>query len=311
MSVRLTRLRLACFVALSLLGLTACRTAVPSARPAPAPPPPRPTPGLFLYEVQSAAGTAHLLGTIHLGFGFDEVLTPDARRRFEASERVMTEADIGSADPETLVQAALLPPERSLRKIVGPDTWQKLVARLGKQIPPPMLERLEPWLPAVMLGMQDLEEALAELKPGAQTRLMDLELTKQATALGKSISHFETVAEQIALFDTITLEEQVRELAQELTGESSDNARSLLTAFAAGDEQALARALFDEEQQTLAPGFYERVLYGRNERWLPVIERETTRGGAFIAVGAAHLLGPRGIVEELRKRGYRVTRVMQ
>jgi uncharacterized protein len=267
------------------------------------------TPGLFLYEVRGQQGTAHLLGTIHLGFGFDEVLTPDARRRFEAATHVMTEADVGTADPERMVQAAMLPPERSLRRVLGDATWNKLLARLDKQIPPPLLDRLEPWLPAVMLGLEDLGRALAELKPGAEQRLMDVELMREASERGKPVTHFETVDEQIAVFDTISLEEQVRELARSLDTAGTEQARALLLGFKDGDEHALSQALFDEAELARAPGFYDRVLFDRNARWLPVIEREVELGGAFIAVGAGHLLGERGIVAELKRRGYTVRRV--
>jgi len=306
MGFRFARLRLALLLSLSLLGSAACRSAPAPAAKAPEEAP-RSTPGLFLYEVRGAAGATHLLGTIHVGFGFEEVLTADARARFQASTRVMTEADVATTDPEHLIQAALLPPERSLRAILGEPSWSKLRERLRAQLPAPMLDRLEPWLPAVMIGLQDLEKALAELKPNGQNRMMDVELVKQASALGKDLSYLETVAEQLAIFDAISLEEQVRELQQELEADSARNARALLTSFAAGDEEALASALF--EDATSAPGFYDRVLFERNERWLPVIEREVARGGAFIAVGAAHLLGPRGLLAELVKRGYEVRRV--
>lgn len=294
-----------------LLTLQACtRAAAPVAPPgSTTPAAEKATPGLFLYEVRGPAGSVHLLGTIHVGFGFEEVLTPDARARFERATRVMTEADIAAADPERLIQAALLPPERSLRAILGEPTWTKLVARIGGQIPAAMLDRLKPWLPGVLLGLDELERALLELKPGAEARMMDVELMKLAAERGKQLGHFETVEEQIAVFDSITLEEQVRELSQSLASESHAQARTLLESFAAGDQERLARSLFDAEQLASAPGFYERVLFERNARWLPAIERELTRSGTFIAVGAGHLLGERGLLSELQKRGFIVRRV--
>jgi len=306
-------LRLAFFRwwALSLVAIAACAGST-SPRPAESAARlsrPQATPGLFLYEARGKGGSVHLLGTIHMGFGFDEVLTPDARARFTSATRVMTEADVSAADPERLIQAALLPPERSLSSIVGKAVWERLLARIGGQIPPPMLDRLEPWLPAVMLGLQDLARALEQLKPGSETRLMDVELMKQAKALGKELAHFETVEQQIAIFESIPLEEQVRELSDTLESDDSGQAHALLTSFEAGDQEALARAIFDNEQQQSAPGFYDRVLYERNVRWLPVIENEIARGGSFIAVGAAHLLGERGLLAELTKRGYTVARV--
>jgi uncharacterized protein YbaP (TraB family) len=295
-------------ITLALLLLGACAKPAPVS-PASPPAASEPTPGLFLYEARNSEGSVHLLGTIHMGFGFDEVLTPSARAAFTSAKRVMTEADVSGADPAQLIQAALLPADKSLRGLVGEATWQKLVSRIGKQIPEPMLERLEPWLPSVMLGLEDLEQALGDMAPGSKGRQMDVELMAEARRTGKPITYLETVEEQIAIFDSIPLEEQVRELARSLESETSAQAKSLLVAFQAGDEQALARALFDETEIASSPGFYERVLYQRNERWLPILERELAAGSAFIAVGAGHLLGERGLLATLRAKGYTVARV--
>jgi hypothetical protein len=119
----------------------------------------------------------------------------------------------------------------------------------------------------------------------------------------------ESVDEQIAVFEGISLEEQISELKHALEHESQGQARELVLAFDSGDEARLDRALFDEAQMKIAPGFYQAVLFARNARWLPPVERVLAQGDAFIAVGAAHLLGGDGLLEQLRKRGYRVERV--
>lgn len=271
--------------------------------------PERATPGLFLYEVRRNEKTLHLLGTMHVGFGFEEVLTDDARARFSASTRVITEADVAAANPAHLMEAALLSPERSLSNILGAESWARLVARMERQLPPPVLDRLEPWLPTVVLGLEDMEKALKQLRPGAESRHMDVELMAAARAQNKELAHFETVEEQIALFESIPLEEQVRELEEVLAGTNAGEAQKLLDGFARGDERALSGAIFEQANAQRASSFYERILYERNARWLPRIEQEVARGGVFIAVGAAHLLGERGIVGELRRRGYQVRRV--
>src|SRR5688572_9915561 len=123
---------------LSLLLLLGC--AHPSA---PAPLPPRavqsPPPGLFLYRVERAGQVSHLMGTIHLGFGFEEVLTPAARDGFERASLIITETDVGADAAERMMRAALLPPDQSLQTLLEPASWQALQARLGGQIPTPVL----------------------------------------------------------------------------------------------------------------------------------------------------------------------------
>jgi hypothetical protein len=139
--------------------------------------------------------------------------------------------------------------------------------------------------------------------------MMDVELMARARDRQMSLLHLESVDEQIAIFEEIPLDEQVSELRHALTEDGRTQARSLVEAFASGDEQQLVRALFDAEQMKSAPGFYQTVLFARNERWLPTLEPLIAQGDAFVAVGAAHLFGERGLLDALRAKGYAITRV--
>jgi uncharacterized protein YbaP (TraB family) len=58
---------------------------------------------------------------------------------------------------------------------------------------------------------------------------------------------------------------------------------------------------FDEQMEDL--------LYKRNASWIAPIEKLHAAGGGFIAVGAAHTVGPRSVVDLLEKRGFQVTRL--
>jgi uncharacterized protein YbaP (TraB family) len=265
--------------------------------------------GLYLYRLEHAGHTSHLLGTIHLGFGFEEVLTPAGRQAFDASTTVVTETDPGQDPAGQLVQAALLPQGQLLSQMLDAAAWNKLVEQLAQQLPAPVLERMKPWLPAVLLGLIELKEAFDQAQPGASERMMDVELMARAREAGKKLVHLESVDEQIAVFEQISLEEQLSELRRALTDDSKAQARALVEAFASGDEERLVRALFDAEQMKSAPGFYQTVLYARNARWLPQLMPMLDQGGTFVAVGAAHLLGDRGLLHELVQRGYTITRV--
>jgi uncharacterized protein YbaP (TraB family) len=266
-------------------------------------------PGLFLYAVARDGHVSHLLGTIHLGFGFEEVLTAEARRRVEHSTQVITETELGGDSAGRMMQAALLPPGQSLARMLTPKNWQLLNERLGAMIPEPVMAQLRPWLPAVLLGIVDLKRALDQVRPGKSGHMMDVELIKLARGDGKRVVQLESVDEQIAVFDALTMQEQLAELEHALTEDSAAQSRALVEAFASGDERARASALFDAEQNARAPGFYRAVLFERNEHWLPVLEAALAEGDAFVAVGAAHLLGEHGLLATLRKRGYAVTRV--
>jgi uncharacterized protein YbaP (TraB family) len=55
--------------------------------------------------------------------------------------------------------------------------------------------------------------------------------------------------------------------------------------------------------------FDEEMVYSRNADWIPKLEPLLTTGGAFIAVGAGHLQGPRSVIALLAARGYKTTRL--
>ena len=304
------RLGLALFaLTLSLVACARSQTVAPTPQAAPARLVPTAPPGLFLYRVERDGHASHLLGTIHLGFGFDEVLSAEARRAFHGSRSVVTETDLGQDPAARLVQAALLPQDQQLSQLLGEPAWSGLVERLGQQLPPPILVRMKPWLPAVLLGLTELKQAFDEAKPGASQRMMDMELMARARERQMTLLHLESVDEQIAVFEQISLEEQLSELRHALSDDSHGQARALVDAFASSDEQQLVRALFDAEQMKSAPGFYQTVLFARNERWLPTLEPLLSQGDTFVAVGAAHLFGEQGLLHAFRQRGYTITRV--
>jgi uncharacterized protein YbaP (TraB family) len=54
-------------------------------------------------------------------------------------------------------------------------------------------------------------------------------------------------------------------------------------------------------------GFQEKLLVERNEKMQAVAEPLLDKGGVFIAVGALHLPGDKGLVTLLRDAGYTVS----
>jgi uncharacterized protein YbaP (TraB family) len=55
------------------------------------------------------------------------------------------------------------------------------------------------------------------------------------------------------------------------------------------------------------PQMYQRLLVERNKNWLPKIEALfAARGRALVVVGAAHLVGPDGVLAMLKAKGYTV-----
>ena len=56
-------------------------------------------------------------------------------------------------------------------------------------------------------------------------------------------------------------------------------------------------------------GFGELFLYRRNRNWIPRMTIMMTEKSTFFAVGAGHLGGPKGVLNLLRKSGYKIAAI--
>ena len=79
----------------------------------------------------------------------------------------------------------------------------------------------------------------------------------------------------------------------------------LIESWRTGDAAAVERIVLKDLQQE--PQLYQRLLVERNRNWLPKLEALfAQRTRAMVVVGAAHLVGPDGLVAMFRTRGYKV-----
>ena len=142
---------------------------------------------------------------------------------------------------------------------------------------------------------------------GCQTAAVDLVLAQAAVRGKKQIVGIETVATQLEMLGSTTLEAQARELYKMAVDpqRSADDVKALMAVYRAQESEKLY------ERTTLhlkdEGDFQTRLLDNRNIAWIPKLERSITERPAFIAVGAGHLGGKNGVVNLLRARGYELT----
>jgi uncharacterized protein YbaP (TraB family) len=136
---------------------------------------------------------------------------------------------------------------------------------------------------------------------------LDKHFYDQARSDAKTVQGLETVAFQVSRFDGMTMEEQDRLLAETLNELDTQQAAvtALADAWKAGDVSTVERLVLQDLRNE--PRLYQRMLVDRNRDWLPKLEALfARRGRAFVVVGAAHLIGPDGLLAMLRARGYTV-----
>ena len=119
----------------------------------------------------------------------------------------------------------------------------------------------------------------------------------------------ETIEEQLAIFDSLPVETQIRFLME--TAEGVDDIKAMLDLMVAewadGEADELARLI---NESMTDPLLAERLLYARNANWARWIEeRLDAPGTVFVAVGAGHLAGDQSVQDKLAELGIETARV--
>ena len=265
------------------------------------------SPRNFLWKVSNAAGAVYLVGSIHLLTKDYYPLSPALDAAFKDSDLLVEEADLGEMETPAaqfaLLTRGMLPAGQSLDKVVSPATYALVVKRVnGLGLPIEPLKRFKPWMLAMTIVEMEWQKAGFDASLGLDRHFYDL-----ARAEGMTVQGLETVEFQVSLFDGMTMEEQDRMLAESL--EDLDQERAgifeLTDAWKAGDAPTVERIVLDDVKDD--PVMYQRLLVGRNRNWLPKLDALFARSGrTFVVVGAAHLVGPDGLLAMFRAKGYQV-----
>lgn len=121
---------------------------------------------------------------------------------------------------------------------------------------------------------------------------------------GKPIGGLEKLETQLAVFDEIPYEEQIDWVVESINQSDSSYRYydTLIHYYLKADLLNLSRYIkeSDEEFKKYGP----LMLDNRNINWIPVIEEQIKLQSTFIAVGAGHLVGEKGILQLLHNQGY-------
>ena len=261
----------------------------------------------FAWKASGKGGTIYLMGSIHVMSASFYPLNPALEAAFKDSDLLVEEVDMAEMlDPMTqvaMLTRGMLPSNQSLDKLLSPATLalvKQATGDLGSAGGP--LMRFKPWMLAIAL--QGMELAKAGFNPALG---LDQHFYDQAKDAGRAVQGLETVEYQISRFDGMTMAQQERMLAETLKELATETATvgRLGDAWKAGDVAAIEQiALADIKSD---PVMYQRLLVERNKNWMPKIEALfARRGRALVVVGAAHLVGPDGLIAMLKAKGYSV-----
>lgn len=139
---------------------------------------------------------------------------------------------------------------------------------------------------------------------------LDAWLFRTAQLEGKRVIGLETIAEQIAVSDTIPLRERIRMLVESITVNVDDRTRQQNEMLEAYRQENLNGLIAMVENEEINSGLLFKLLTERNRNMADRIVRLMKEGSVFTAVGAGHLPGREGLIALLRAKGFNVTPVL-
>jgi uncharacterized protein YbaP (TraB family) len=261
----------------------------------------------FLWKVESGTRVLYLAGSIHALNADVFPLNPAFERAFAASSTLVEEIDLGEAATlaagPMLLSKGLYQDGRTFEQAVSKDTAALLGERATQMgLPLEMLRRMKPWMITLTLT------ALQVGKAGLETSLgLDKYFFDKAAAGGKTLIGLETAEFQIDRFDRmsdLTQEQMLRNTLDEIDAQPSA-LKEMVAAWQAGDAAFFEKTVVGGFAQY--PAAYASLIVERNRAWLPQLDACLARPTpCFVVVGAAHLVGPDGLLALLRRKGYRV-----
>ncbi len=274
-----------------------------------------PTDKPFLWKIDGKK-PSYLFGTIHLSDDRVLALHQVVTDAFESSDAVYTEISMGWDEILKLMQGMMLTSDQTIQDILPQDLYrrvQKMIESKGYSMV--TYQHIKAgYLATLLSGLDHQPKNILDLikKPP-----LDMLFYFKGDALKKEVGGIETVDEQLAVFGSLTLKEEIELLKRtvdELEKTSEDPAEKLIQLYLQGNEETLSLEINKQMQgeDPLSKKFYDLLLTDRNVHMADRIEaklKANPEKSYFFAVGAAHLTEKDGVLGLLSKKGVLSNRV--
>ncbi|MEO1049372.1 MAG: TraB/GumN family protein [Bacteroidota bacterium] len=256
----------------------------------------------LLWEISGNGleSSSYLYGTIHMICVDDFVMNDQIKQAFEKTELTVLEIDMDdsvalktegtkySVNPGmTNFSAEIDEKDKEVINAFFQEHYKVDLTQLGILKPFALMSMVLPKM--ATCPVKSYEEAFVNYSQEAKKEVVGLE----------------TVKFQMTLFDEVPMEKQVSWLVETIEDmdSQSEEFSKMTKAYTSNDLDGLFSVMTDSPQFR---DFEDLMLYDRNRDWISKIEDIIKEQPAFIAVGAGHLASDQGVVELLKKAGYKV-----
>ncbi len=265
-----------------------------------------------LWVAHGPHATVYLFGSVHLLRPGTKWPSLALRRAFDDASECWFEIKL-PGDPKTMAQLTQqvgFDPGHRLSALLTPKQDAQLKALVQRAGPPTSLdaiERMRPWLAALVLMVQPLTSSGYDPERGP-----DAVLQHNAVEKGKKVEAFETFDGQMRMFAGLPTSSALGFLASTL--DDGDQGPALLDQMVAqwmsGDADELG-ATESRSMREDAPELFKAIFTDRNLHFADAVQGLLMgKKTILVTVGAAHFAGPGNVRELLEARGIQVERVL-
>jgi len=258
--------------------------------------------GLLWQISQQGKPLGYLFGTIHSEDERVIKLPEPVNFAFETSTIFALEMELDKAATQSVLRNMYFQNGQNLKQVINLNLYQRAISAMAdKGIPEDIVQQMKPWAVFSILNM-----------PKQRTgKYLDAVLYQSAIEKQKNIVGLESFQEQIAVFDEMSLEIQIKLLSSTLDNlQDMDKmldetinvylSRDLNQIMALSDKY---NAMLDKDVGEI---FVQRLLLDRNHRMYQRMLPLLSSGNVFVAVGALHLPGDEGLLNLLKQNGFKV-----
>ncbi len=263
----------------------------------------------LLWKIDKAGQkTSYLYGTMHVGDPQVVNLAPQVEQAFRHADRFAMEMLLNFRAIAIITSGSFFNDGRTLKSVMQPDKYKQLLDLLNRRfyIPESLIINMRPWAVLMLLMVPEQSRANTE-------SAVDMVLYRRAAMRKIPLLGLETAEEQLAVFESLTIDEQLWLLNKSVEEYNtiSDQMPSMLDAYIKRDLEGLVKLQqkYMYEDSDIDDRFMYALVDKRNVRMADRMQNYLKQGNAFIAIGALHLPGKDGVLHLLEKQGYTVTPV--
>ncbi|MCW9005810.1 MAG: TraB/GumN family protein [Gammaproteobacteria bacterium] len=261
----------------------------------------------LLWKIEKPGfSPSSVYGTMHVSHKDVINLAEPVERAFVNAERFAMEVLLNFDAMGVITRRSFFNDGRTLKTVMLPDDFKKLSQLMMSQfsMTEEVFEHMRPWMVFTLLMMPPEEM-------GKDSSALDMILYRRAAMRKIPLLGLETAEEQLDVLEGQSLEDQIWMLNKTVKEYAEINRQfdEMLKAYIDRDLAGLVRqqqqSMYDDTD--IDDRFLEQLIDMRNVRMVERMQDYLQKGNAFIAIGALHLPGQKGVLHLLEQQGYSVT----